>query len=232
MIFQKNKIKTIVFDLDDTLIPSSQFYHDSYLHCGIDSENENFKIAKDLVKKSLGSNHTSSHNRILYFKKYLELENKFTSKNLISLITKYNFHLKLLIKDFIEKSNRNLLFRKLRENYSLAIITNETTLSQINKLDEIDPNGEFFSNIVTSEEIGVEKPSDEIYQYFFKICQTPPENCLFVGDNYLNDLQKPILLGSSTILTQEFSTESLDYHNNCIKIKSLEALKEVLEIWV
>ncbi|WGL60803.1 HAD family hydrolase [Pigmentibacter sp. JX0631] len=228
MIFQKNKIKTVVFDLDDTLIPSSQFYHDSYLLCGIDSQGENFKTAKELVKKSLGNNHTSSHNRILYFKKYLELENNFTSKNLISLVTKYNFYLKLLIKDFIEKSKRNLLFRQLKEKYTLAIITNETTLSQIIKLEEIDSNGEFFSNIITSEEIGVEKPSDEIYQYFFKTCQTLPENCLFVGDNFTTDLQKPILLGASTILTQEFNNENDDYQINCTKIKSLEELKEVL----
>lgn len=142
----KNNKKWIFFDLDDTLIPSSEAYEFAYkkLHLTDDSV---FNFAKKYIKNTLLLNHTSSHNRFLYFKKFLELKGELSPKKLILLNAKYETYLINYLKNYIKTSLLIKNLKRLKKKYNLAIVTNENCRTQILKINTIDPLGKIFDKV-------------------------------------------------------------------------------------
>lgn len=215
------KPKLILFDLDDTLVNSTEIYSLCYRQLGIDQEI--LAKAKNQVKKNLGSGHVSSHQRLLYFKYYLELEGKFSPESLLDLIAKYEVALSKEMHSSWGKLNRDSLMRKLKKDYRLAIITNENTRTQILKLKTIDPQMQYFDFIVTSEEIGVEKPDFKIFHDCQRRAKLEFQDILMVGDSIENDLIPAKKLGAQTLGTNEF-------HENIIADSSFSWLKNLNEL--
>ncbi len=199
-----DKIKNIFFDLDDTLIPSEKIYELAYQEVGIDQNGPLFLEAKDKLKKNL-KQHTSAHHRLLYFKNYLEIKNDFSSEKLLSLMNQYEKSLTHYAKKYWQELNRKDFLIPLAKNYKLGIITNETTRTQLLKLSAIDPHSKNFTWIITSEEIGVEKPDKKIFLEALSKANSLAQNCLMVGDHFQNDIQPAKELGFHTAWVEEFN---------------------------
>jgi HAD superfamily hydrolase (TIGR01509 family) len=198
------RIDNIIFDLDDTLIPSTTIYDRLLQQLRIDSESH-FRARLE-TKLNLPTGHVVARNRFLYFKRLLEDRGPLRASELMDLITKYENHLFLEVQKEWSVLGRDATFEHLARNRNLGIITNENTRSQIIKLNAMDPRARYFQWIVTSEEIGVEKPNLRIFEYAIEKFKLNPETTMFVGDSVIHDIEPAQKLGLQTCLTEEFVT--------------------------
>ncbi len=198
------KSSVLLFDLDDTLIPSTRFYLEARTACGL-SQDE-YDLARDMVKSRLGRQNPASRNRILYFKTMLENRGEFSSGRLLNLCDEYERNLSSLIDRFIQSTQHQSVLRKLAQNHVLCLITNENTRTQMLKLKQIDPRGEIFSIVVTSEEVGQEKPNSKIFdEVLSKIPKfTQSSEIIMIGDDLEADIAPALSRGWRAFWVREF----------------------------
>lgn len=175
----------LIFDLDDTLIPSSHIYSvvAQKMKLKID-----FKNARTRAKARQVPHHTSNHHRLIYFKCFLEIKNQMSADGALKLMTQYERLMTKEVKFWVSKSKLKLELQVLKKKYRLAIFTNETLRTQLIKLREIDPQGQLFDQILTSEEIGQEKKASGSFKKLLKILKAKPTQCTMVGDDYIQDI--------------------------------------------
>lgn len=199
-------IQFLLFDLDDTLIDSEKMYEAIYQKLSLDLSH--FREARNAVKAELPSAHVAARNRFLYFKKYLEMKSQFTVEKLMILNNDYEKLLQNLIESNLKLTQHQSILKTLASHFRLGIVTNENLRTQMLKMQKIDPTGELFSFILTSEEMGVEKPHPLIIEKAIILAQVVPQHILMVGDSVANDLIPFQQKGCSVIGTRQFRDES------------------------
>lgn len=221
------RIKAIIFDLDDTLIPSSRLY--SLALSSVLGEDgswaSDYGEARSFVKGSLPAGHTSARNRLLYFKRYLEIRGE-SFNSALQLFNAYESELSRLISDWSRSSGRLALLRPLSQRYPLFILTNESTRTQLAKIGALlGAESGLIQGVLTSEEAGAEKPSAAIFNAFFSRFKIDPTDCLMVGDSEENDMVPAESFGMQTLLSEEFlESRSSRYP----KISHLSEIKEMI----
>ena len=92
----------------------------------------------------------------------------------------------------------------------------------------------YFDKIISSEEIGVEKPGTEFFRKCLDMCDISVENSIYVGDDPGRDILPAGEVGLKTILykTKEHKTTSWRRYNTQAKpdavVKKISDLKEVI----
>ena len=183
------RTKAVIFDLDETLIPSSAVYAAALKAVGLSSKNPRYSRARELVKRRLGSGHPSSHNRLLYFKAMLEAAGKGSAKNILRLMDRYEAALERIVAREWKESGLATLLLDLSKRHRLGLLSNENTRTQLIKLRVIDPTGRLFSAVVLSEDLGVEKPDPKIFREIFRRLDVKPRECVMVGDDLDADIR-------------------------------------------
>jgi len=193
-------IQGILFDLDDTLIPSEEIYIQGlrYAHARLGEEKRlswpaflrYYRQARALVKSRLGEN-PAARNRVLYFKELVELI--FGSSH--PALTLALFHAYNRAWRSIDATAVREIAARLVRHYPLGIITNQVTLMQLQKMARIDPQGKLFKVLVTAEEAGVEKPRIPIYRLACRRLGVPAARILLVGDSWQADVRGGLRAG-------------------------------------
>ncbi|MBT3208853.1 MAG: noncanonical pyrimidine nucleotidase, YjjG family [Bacteroidetes bacterium] len=113
----------------------------------------------------------------------------------------------------------------LENKYTLYIITNGFSEVQYEKIKNCRLGG-YFSDIFTSEEIGVKKPDAKIFNHAVEISKTKRKNCLMIGD----DLNVDIIGARRAGIDQVFFNFDKIVHTEKVtfEISSLIQLKEIL----
>jgi FMN phosphatase YigB (HAD superfamily) len=147
-----------------------------------------------------------------------------TEETLVSLQRNY------ALQDFILVPNALKTVKALRGNGVLVgIITNHSQLirSQIIKL-----MGESLSSIIISDEIGVCKPSAEIFTHAARSLNVPPDECIHVGDDLHIDAIAAYKHGgfkTGVWLTTTWAQESPRYNRGFGIISSIEEIIDLIE---
>ncbi|RYF06935.1 MAG: HAD family hydrolase [Deltaproteobacteria bacterium] len=201
----------IVFDLDNTLIDADTAYAEALAALGIDPEGDAYAQARRTVKRRLGPGHVCAHNRLLYFKCMLEAEAKRAGpRRLLALMRAYEEKLAACVQAQWQKAGRSTLVAALRQRQAgqyrrpCLILTNENTRTQLLKLEAIDPNGTLFDGMLTSEELGLEKPHPATFAAAQARLGVTAERCLMVGDDPVADIAAARAQGMATAWTGEF----------------------------
>lgn len=195
-------IKAILFDLDDTLIPSSRAYAMALRRVGLNPAGAAYQEARRSVKNGLGASHPSSHNRLLYFKRIFDRRGASSPQKTLSLMERYEQELFKIIHRAWKTSAWPAVLKRLSKKYQLAVVSNENTRTQLIKLRAMDPAGRLFKTVLTSEEVGIEKPNPKIFREAFSRLRRKPSECLMVGDNLQVDVQPMLRLGGHALLVQ------------------------------
>jgi len=186
----------VVFDTDNTIYPYDPA-HKFAIRAVINKITNTYEInesdvintlnkARIKIKKNLG-NTASSHSRLLYFQKTLELLG-YQTQIFDSLDLE-----EIYWSNFLLKAN---LFHNLTEfikdiralNIKLSIITDLTVQIQFRKLIFFNLD-EYFDFVVTSEESGADKPKNNSFDLLReKSSLKKSRNILMIGDDKVKDI--------------------------------------------
>jgi putative hydrolase of the HAD superfamily len=96
------------------------------------------------------------------------------------------------------------VFKELKRlNIKIGIISDGTTYEQIEQMYLLGLLN-YVDEIVTSQEIGVEKPDVKIFKSIMERLKCSPENSIMVGDDINRDINGANKFGMKTVLTTEY----------------------------
>lgn len=212
----------IIFDLDNTIY-SYDKCHSSAVDNVITFILENTNFTKKEIKKLYENisknikyelkNTASSHNKSIYFKQLLE------GLNLnYSLLSKMNhIYWDTFYKNIecLEGVKEFIIWNK-KIGKKIGILTDYETEFQIIKLEKLELL-EYIDFIITSEEVGIEKPSIHMFQTILRKMNLLASEVIMIGDSYEKDIQGAI---NMDILSYWFNISSSEHY--CNKDKYIE----------
>lgn len=85
-----------------------------------------------------------------------------------------------------------------RMKYKTGLITNGKNSIQYGKIDQLVIRNEF-DLIIVSEEAGIKKPDPRIFEMALDKLLLKPEECIYIGDHPVNDIEGAAKIGMKTI---------------------------------
>ena len=222
----------LFIDLDDTLVNSTKAYDLAMSRIGIDPADVTYLEARKTAKAKLPILSPQSRSRFLYFKAYLDIKGNYTPEKHLALSLEYEKNVvEILSKEWIFLERKKLFLELKKNTRSIYVVTNETTRLQVMKMAAFDPNFELFNGLVTSEEVGLEKPARKIFDYALELSGvSDPAQVIMVGDSFENDVEPALGLGMKAILTTEFKVKK--QKESKIDISSINNLNQLLGFMV
>ncbi len=177
-------LKVIVFDLDNTLIDRQKAFSEMLNERIAATLPEHKKHLKEqAIADILEWDNNGTVSRSVSFKKYCEKYEVtcMSSEELSNYWTTISGSVVYLFDD-VKKT-----LEYLKGKYRLAILTNGSPISQRRKLESTGIL-DLFELSVVSGEVGIDKPDARIFDYMCDRLNELPEQCLYIGDNYINDV--------------------------------------------
>ncbi len=209
--------KTIVFDLDDTLVKEIDYLKSAFRFIARQLDTENPALFDEMFgwyknKQDVFGN----------------LESRYENAVKSDLKAIYRNH----VPDFDPLSeSRKLLVELKAAGHNLGLITDGFSITQRNKIKALDIE-HLFDLIVISEEFGSEKPDARNFKIFSKF---DTQQYFYISDNVNKDFITPNQLGWTTVClldsgenihTQDFNKELVYLPSE--KIRSLSELKSII----
>lgn len=191
------KVKLVIFDLDNTLFS----FNNLWIKANKDTFEE-YTLFKDIeysdfmkLYKKYDLYFWEQHDegiitldelrelRLIKTLKHFDIDISHAEAN------KYfqSFFTKLLSSITVNRKINDLLL-SLKENVNIAILTNGKLKEQNTKIDNLDIRSIFEKNIFISQNIGYEKPDPKAFLNVTSNLNVNPEECLFIGDSFKNDI--------------------------------------------
>jgi len=225
-------IEGVIFDFDNTIYDYNKI-NNLCLDILFKKFKENHNISIDRIQNiynkinkdiKQSNNYSNKFNKAIYIKYLLE--------NLNISYTYFNSYLEIYNDTFIDNIKIFDNFEKLlillkNHNIKIGLHTNNIFIQQINKLDKLNIT-KYFDIIYTSSEDGNEKPNYNIFINMISKMNIKPENLIYIGDDFLNDiepLQKLNILGFQFMNNNEHIAVSDKY----IKFGNYEILYDFFD---
>lgn len=195
-IYKRIKVrKMIFFDVDDTLLDHrySEYlgikaFYNKYKHEILSEEEFFYKLWCQVSDK--------------YFQRYLKGDITFSEQQIRRVQEIFNFS-GIELSNEEAKKRFDIYLNKYQENwkpfndvitclneltgYRLGIISNGDLKQQFLKLDRLGIRN-YFEIIVTAGEIGIAKPSVELFKIACNMINEQPKECYYIGDNLNIDI--------------------------------------------
>lgn len=158
-----------------------------------------------------------------YFRRVLELAGiprDFTAEYAGVLIEE---HLANILWRTVPEHVRETLEELVRRGYILGVISN--TDGRLKSLLDNQNLSSYFTCIIDSTVVGVEKPSVEIFTSALDAAETDAERCVYVGDIYAIDILGAERAGMKGVLLDPLALHE-DF--DCTRIKRLRDILELL----
>ena len=210
MILPSSKI--FVFDLDDTLYSERDFEKS-----GIEFVYENLSIKHISLETIL-------NNRENWIEQIIDSSNNKITLQIVLDIYRNHFPTIQLYKDakvFLEKL--------LSQGTEMSLITDGRSITQRNKLRALGIET-FFKNIVISEEVNSEKPSE--YNFRMVMDNKITENYIYIADNPKKDFITPNKLGWTSICLldrgQNVHKQNFNISSEYLPLFSISSFEEII----
>jgi putative hydrolase of the HAD superfamily len=211
-------LKAVFFDIDDTLFDTSGFAklaRKAALNMMIDaglplSSSEAYDLLREIIAQK-GSNY-DRHFNVLTKTVFGE------EKPLLIALGMINYHnVKFALLRPFPRTPSSLIYLKSK-GYRLGVISNGITIKQWEKLIRLGLH-HFFDEVVTSGEVGFEKPNGRIFEEALNRMGCSPEKSVMVGNKFTEDIMGAVNAGMSAILVNsQLTPEEEEY----IKKKDLD----------
>ena len=223
-------IKDVFFDIDDTLYDTSGFARlarraaiNVMIDAGLPlSSDEAYKLLKEIIKEK-GSNY-DKHFNILTKRVFGE------EKPLLIALGMITFHnVKFALLRLFPKTPSTLIYLKSK-GYHLGVISDGITIKQWEKLIRLGLH-HFFDEVVTSEEAGVAKPDERIFQLALNRMGCQAKKSIMIGNKFNKDIVGALNIGMSAILVNsELTPDEKEYlEENNIELNVVSNIGDIIE---
>jgi len=203
--FMLNKIDTVIFDLDQTLLDKTQSLVNFAAY-----QYEQYSLGKfisdrnEFILKFSELNHMIMPKEEVYRKlvEFFKIDRNLYHELLADL--NHKFHLYSVGYAGLHE----MLCSLRREGYRLGIVTNGRDFYQRNKISALGIH-DYFTDIVTSGSVNIKKPDHAIFQIALKHLKSIGRRTVFVGDSIQADIIPAKELGMFTILKAEDASSAL-----------------------
>ena len=188
-------IKTWVFDLDNTLYDYDScnqgaervLFQELNHRWGLDecACKRLLRDAKSDVKQRLGTV-ASSHNRLLYMQNICERLGVKSSQFALGLYDVYWESFLTQVRVFPQM--KTLLDALKNNNKTTVLLTDLTAQIQFRKLRSMQLE-DSFDYVITSEEVGIEKPNEEMFRRVIEKTGCKKEEIIMIGDDRVKDVE-------------------------------------------
>ena len=221
-------IRALIFDLDGTLIDSEAIYRSCLDQLGFSPQDLTYSAARSKIKARLGEGHPLARNRLSYFKQILDDSGRPAPEQLFRMMNKYEEAMTQRIAEHWLSLGRDSLFKQLAPKYPMVILTNENLRTQMLKVNAFDPRGSYFKRVITSEEMGCEKPDQRMFHEALNCLGHPKEEVMMIGDSLDADILPALELGLQAIYSHEFCKKVEPIPSSVRTIGKLTELTEIL----
>lgn len=201
-------IKAFIFDLDDTLYDCNYTNNEASVDalCRYTAEEllrtdpaavrTAFDKARLSIKEEMPGDAAAQHNRMLYFQRTLEILGQ---RPISYALEMYEYFWNDFLNRISLYDGAREFLQMLKENQiRIAICTDMTVHIQHRKLRKLGI-AELIDVLVTSEEVGAEKPEPRIYQAVLDKLGVTAEETVYVGDSLKKDVEGPAEMGITPI---------------------------------
>jgi len=201
-------IETVILDYGNTIIYDP---FENILNKILDKISSKLKLKKKKVKRAfieankkvnyLNIGHFAQEEPIVWYAlKKLGVKDEKVIFLSLNILKTYRKELKKLMKNHPRKEKiRDVLVYLKSKGKRLGIISDGRVLNLHSMLRWLGIK-KYFDFIVSSEEIGIEKPDPRIFIQTIKRFKLKPEECVYVGDDPRDDIEAPKKLGMKMIL--------------------------------
>jgi putative hydrolase of the HAD superfamily len=189
-------IKALIFDLDNTILDRTK----TFLNFSNKLIDEYFidlsgKEQQRIIEQIIVTDQDGYKEKKQMFIELLEIlpwNNKPTVEELLEFYTLEYVSSAILMEDALE------ILQFFKTKYKIGLITNGKIIIQYGKLDKLNLR-EYFDTIVVSEEAGIKKPNKDIFEIASKNLNLRSEDCIYIGDHPVNDIDGADKAGMKTI---------------------------------
>lgn len=89
---------------------------------------------------------------------------------------------------------------------------------------------QYFQDIIVASEFGLGKPYEELYLYVLKVAKSIPEKCIMVGDSIENDIIGANNVGMNSIFIHRNSKDNLKDIKYISNVHSVERIEDIVGI--
>ncbi len=229
-------IKAVLFDFDDTLY--------EYEKTNLAGERAVYEILKDKnisfeefkekyyeckveIHRELAGT-ASSHNRVLYFHRFIEKTHRDVKPSLI--LDMYDAYWNAFLENMVLHNRVIEVLKELKKKrIKIGIVTNLTTHIQLRKLKKLGLE-DYVDILVTSEEVGAEKPRAIMFLKALNKLDLKPKEALMVGDSLINDIEGGNSVGLKTVLIDKKGLDLSDINDYRKPDYVIKDIKELLNI--
>jgi putative hydrolase of the HAD superfamily len=186
------------------------------------SSDEAYKLLKEIIKEK-GSNY-DKHFNILTRRVFGEEKPLLIA---LGMITYHNVKFALL--RLFPKTPSTLIYLKSK-GYHLGVISDGITIKQWEKLIRLGLH-HFFDEVVTSEEAGVAKPDERIFQLALNRMGCQAKKSIMIGNKFNKDIVGALNIGMSAILVNsELTPDEKEYlEENNIELNVVSNIGDIIE---
>lgn len=221
-------IKAAIFDLDDTLYNYKEInklaerelceYTCTLLKISEQKFCEAFEYGRKATKEGL-DDCAAQHNRMLYCQKTLEY---LKIKPTLYALEMYDIYWDTMLENMVLNEGVIELFELLKERgLKIGICTDLTAHIQHRKIRKLGID-KYIDCIVSSEEVGREKPDPRMFNLCLMKLNVQPEEVIYIGDNLKKDI-----IGAQNVGIESFwlngKLEKIDKHQ-------ITVIKSILEV--
>jgi putative hydrolase of the HAD superfamily len=226
----------VVLDLDDTLYPYSpcneagkEAAHRRAQELGYELDHETFlelyQQARAAIKQDIDGT-GSSHERHIYFKKALDLHTG-TVQAADALELGDAFWDAYMDQMELFTGVIETLEWLREEDTKRAVSTDLTTRTQLRKIERLGIE-EYIDVLVTSEELGRDKPATAMFAVPLGRLGVTPEEAVMIGDSLTSDIAGGNSLGMTTVLFNSDDDPTSPVEEPDHRIESFAELKDIV----
>lgn len=119
-----------------------------------------------------------------------------------------------------------LLTQLKNQGYLMAVVSNGGHATRLAILEGLGFT-HYFEHVISSESAGAKKPDSSIFLTACRLLDVSPEQCIFIGDHPLNDIDGAQQVGMQTIWLAGFHPAPLEHHPH-VQVECLAQVYEVL----
>lgn len=218
-----NELKGIIFDLDNTLLDRTKTFS-QFTKKLLQHYDNHLEKAEGLYDTIIDLDQDGYRDKQELF---TQLIDEFPWKERPTLQELMEFYEAQYVNSAILMEHANTVLSFLRGKYKTALVTNGRTIIQYGKIDHLGIRDEFDA-ILVSEEVKVKKPDPSIFNMALERLQLSPEQCIYIGDHPVNDVEGAAAIGMHTIWIKV--NQSWREHIKAKPLHTITQLDELLTI--